>query len=332
MWFDDFEPVHPQISFNALGDDPRVDHINERAGPAERWPLASDFDPFAHRPSSDDGMMHFRSNDGAAFGLGRREPDTDVTVDTVLKSSLATEPEPEPIVVTGTRLSSGGLSWTQTGGGGGPADDPMGDTIKPPPLDEGGGAASDESEITITVQIYRTLSASEQQVLQNLQNAIAAIDAAIRSLADNARITLYDGSTVTGAELKALWSKTDFTVNPDNTYYGTTNPQNRGAAILNGGDPQVFVNMWVLQGYAAHPDNSGLNYFVGHELGHLVNANQTHNGTISDAAARYEQMANDISRAIANLQGLAILPQTDAPEGDAYDRYSTPSPLIFTTY
>jgi hypothetical protein len=327
MWFDDAEPVHPQFPFNAFTDGPRLDHGPQRVAPVDRWPLASDFHPFAQRPDIDSGVMHFRGHDDSPFVSGRWETDAD-TLDIVTKSSLATEPQGDPIVVTGTRLSGGGFSWTQSGGGGAFGELPSpGDTPAPP---GGDTVAPDENEITITVQIYRPLTASEQQVLQNLQNAISAIDAAIRGLADNARITLYDGSIVTGAELKALWSKTDFTINPDNTYYGTTNPQNRGAAIYNGGDPQVFVNLWVLQGYDAQPGDSGLNYFVGHELGHLVNANRTHNGTTPDAGARYEQMANDISRAIANLDSLDTLPQTDDPRGDAYDRYSTPSALVFT--
>lgn len=271
--------------------------------------------------------MNLRHNDGAPqFSTGRWQPEVDDTFDIILKSSTATEPPAgDTIVVTGTRTSGGGIVWSHaTGGDPGGLTGPTGE-ITPP--NDGEPPPPDESEIIITVQLNRTLTASEQQVLQNLQNAISAVDAAIRSLADNARITLYDGSTVTGAELKALWSKTDFTVNPDNTYYGTTNPQNRGAAILNGGDPQVFVNMWVLTDYAAHPDNSGLNYFVGHELGHLTQANQNHDGTAPDAAMRYEQMANDISRAIANSAGISVLPSegTSAP---TYG-YSTPSALQF---
>lgn len=30
MWFDEFEPVHPQNLLNALSDDPRLNHAAQR--------------------------------------------------------------------------------------------------------------------------------------------------------------------------------------------------------------------------------------------------------------------------------------------------------------
>jgi hypothetical protein len=59
MWFDDFEPVHPQIPFKAWSDHPRLDQFGEESRPAERWPLASEFHPFALRPDIDSGVMPF---------------------------------------------------------------------------------------------------------------------------------------------------------------------------------------------------------------------------------------------------------------------------------
>lgn len=73
-----------------------------------------------------------------------------------------------------------------------------------------------------------------------------------------------------------------------------------------------------------------MNYLVDYEVGHLTNATRSHDGTRPDAGGRYEQMANDVSRAIAFSAGIVVLPQTNDFENDAYERYSAGAPLVFT--
>jgi hypothetical protein len=309
MWFDDFEAAQPQNLFNAIGDDPRLDYGPQRFEPAERWPLASDFYPFALRPDIDSGVMHFRPNEHAAFGLGRWQPDIDDTFDSVLKSSTATEPSDDTIVVTGTRNSFGTLSWTQTGGAGGTGDDLGGDTIEPPPLDEGGDAPPDNTVITITIHINRPLTASEQQALQDLQNSIAAVDAAIRALANNATLVL-NGVTVSGAQLKEIWAKTDFQIYD---YISFRNGSYRGEAdMVNGTDPTISFNIsGTADGHNGldrfNNFTGGVNYLVGHELGHLT---QWFTPNFNN-----EVMANDFARALLNGAGL---PYLSNPQGGGY--------------
>lgn len=305
-----------------MDDDPRLDHRPQRLEPTERWPLASDFHPFALRPDIDSGVMHFRGLDHPGLGWGRWQPDIEDAFDITLKSAVASEPEPEPIVVTGARLSGGGLSWTQTGASGGPADDPMGDTIAPPPLDEGGAAAPDEREITITVQINRTLTPSEEQALQKLQETITAIDAAIRALASNAILVLPNGKTVTGADLKAIWAKIDFVINENEpygnlSYRGEANVFGQDTQNVSANDYQISFNIHnqALDGYDHR--EGGMNYLVAHELGHLT---QWWTPNFNN-----EQMANDIGRAILASAGLDYLGE---PEGGGY---STQAPMQFTT-
>lgn len=331
MWFDDVGPNSVHFS----GSDEARDHAQGTAPalliePGLRWPTNDQFHPFV-RPQLDNAIFASEMRHSSpGLGIGWPPIADDEIIDINATFLVASEGDGGEIIVTGTRLTSGGILWNSSEDVGSFEDPKSPVAFIPPPGEDEGEAPSDESTIEVTINLGRPLTDSENEALQDFMDAVAAIDAAIRSLADNVKITLYDGSTVTGAELKSLWSKTEFFINPDNIFYGETNPQNRGAAMLNGGNPEVFVNISTFMGYAAHPNNSGLNYFVGHELGHLTQANQNHNGTVPDAGARYEQMANDISRAIANLGGLAILPQTDAPQGVAYDRYSTPNPLVFT--
>lgn len=246
---------------------------------------------------------------------------------------LMTE-ENAPIVVVGTRKTGAsedyGVSFDGAYGSETPPRlEPDVTTIEP---NDGSGATdSDESEVTVTIKIPNPTDAQKVIIAKALE-AISREDAAIRSIPDSKRITLRDGSTVTGAELKADWLKTDFEINPAGTVYGvgTASPQPRGAANYNGGDPLIQVNIDILGGYAASGD-AGLNFWVGHEVGHLTAANRNHDGTVVDANARYEQMANDISRAIAHSGGLPVLGpgEFETRSGEMYPRYSTPEPMIF---
>ncbi len=107
------------------------------------------------------------------------------------------------------------------------------------------------------------------------------------TLSPKGQITLKDGSTVSGAQLNYDWLRTDFEINPVGTVYGegTAYPQTRGEANYNEGNPLIRVNIDTLAGYAGSGD-AGLNFWVGHEMGHLTAANRNHDGTVADANAR----------------------------------------------
>lgn len=278
---------------------------------------ARDFGEWARIDPDIYTLSNGHANGGGSHHGGTDEGDTGTI-------STATEPQPETIVVTGKRLS--GTYGVQFEGsyGGGDVVNPEGDSDSITP---GGDEPqlTDEQEVTVTVNIENPTDEQKKAVNDYLK-AIDRLDKAIRSIPDNKKVTLYDGSTVTGAELKALWLKMDFVINPDTVFY---DGQNRGAAMYNGGDPIVYMNITNLVDYNAHGE-SGMNFLVGHELGHLTAANRFHDGTNTDAGARYEQMANDISRAIAFSAGIDVLPQTNEFENDAYERYSTANPLVFT--
>lgn len=184
----------------------------------------------------------------------------------------------------------------------------------------------DKDQITVEVTIERPLTEAEQRAVEALKTAVANTTRAVNSIPDTAKITLANGSVVTGAELKALWSLTDFTINDIGTIYpsGSAN----SAANYNNGNPSVEVNINVLSDYNRY-GATGLEYFSMHELGHMTQASRIDNnlrwadGVVTEAERlAHERMANDIARAIANAGGLATL-------GNATDGYSTQNPLIF---
>ena len=71
------------------------------------------------------------------------------------------------------------------------------------------GPEPDSAAQEVTLNITRPLTATEQAAVDALNTKIAAIGNVINSLPDNASITLSDGTTATGAELKAIWAATD---------------------------------------------------------------------------------------------------------------------------
>lgn len=216
------------------------------------------------------------------------------------------------IVVTGKRPGGGGgWPWWDwgTGGydddGGGDYDGGGGggDTSDPPPPE-------DTDEIEVTVNIDRPLTPSEQQAVEDLEAEIAQTTETINNLDDNAQIRLENGEIVTGAELKEIWSKTDFVINEVGFTY--ENGTMRGEAAFNNGNPQVSYNIDIVEGFNAHA--GGLTYLVLHEVGHLTQASRDHlddiysDGVLTDAEeAAHERLANDIAAAIANSAGTPIL-------------------------
>lgn len=231
------------------------------------------------------------------------------------------------IIVTGTRffaeifvwpsdwISSDGVGggfrydngWDGDGfyGGGGPS--------APQPV------LSDEAVIEVRVAFDRPLTAAEQKAVEHLLLQIQKQTAAIDALPDNATLRLANGSLVTGAELKALWSRTDFVLNEAKHTYD--NLTMRGESALNGGNPQISFNIDILVGYDTP---SGMAYVIAHELGHLTSAGQAANNARSPDT---EMIGNDVARAMSNLQGITPL---ESPGGGGYspgaaDHFDIPS-------
>lgn len=188
------------------------------------------------------------------------------------------------------------------------------------------GPPADEASIDVVVNINRPLTAAEQAAVDSLKATIAKQTAFINSLSDTAKITLPNGQQVTGAELKEIWSKTDFQINEVNTTYrnGTT----RGEADYNGGDPKVGYNIDIVTGYKAL--SGGMDYLTMHELGHMTQAGRNANANL-DADGNgvvsavendaNERVANDIAQAIVSGSGGTVMAN---PGG----QYSGP-PLVF---
>jgi hypothetical protein len=201
--------------------------------------------------------------------------------------------------VSGTTNATGG--WTE---GGGPDGSGAGDTTTTPP---------DEASIDVTVKVYRPLTTDEQNAIEHLKASIASVSAAINALADEAIVTMPNGAHVTGARLKEIWAKTDFVIY-DHEAFG--NNSYRGeASMINGSDPQISFDIAGdgLVAYDKFP--GGMNYLVGHELGHL-----TQWGT---PLVYSEITANDISRALLNGYGLPYL-------HEATYGYTSGAPMSFT--
>ncbi len=283
-------------------------------------------DPFANSGSTDPAVSAPFLEEGATQAdtlfLGE-EPDV-----LILNSDDSNFKEDEDvIVVIGTRYSSGG------GGGGGGSnfyvrDGYMYDTVDAPidgntpgssepvaPSD----APADELAIEITVTID-PVTPEQKVLIEKFKTAVENATNAIRALDDAERIKMNDGSFVTGYELKKLWALTDFVIHPDTKTYanGTT----RGEADYNNGNPQISLNIGVVDGYEDH-GAAGLDFMILHELGHLTAANRNFDRITSNPQSAVEEMANDIARAIAHDALIPILGPSSTIT------YGTETPRIF---
>lgn len=231
------------------------------------------------------------------------------------------------IVITGTRYFQDLFQWpsawihTDVGGDGFRYDNGWdGDGFY------GGGGITepmppDEAVITVRIAIDRPLTAPEQQALEHLLQQINKQTVAIDALPDNATLQLANGSLVTGAELKALWSRADFVLNENGHVYA--NGGILGESALNGGNPQISFNISTIVGYDNNPN--GIAYVIAHELGHLTAAGQAANNARSPDN---EMIANDVARAISNLEGITPMA---GPGGGGYssgvsDHFDIPTP------
>lgn len=161
---------------------------------------------------------------------------------------------------------------------------------------------TDASSIHIDVNLKRALNADEQKALDHLVDSVQKTTAAVNSIPDSARLTLSNGQSVTGAELKQIWSNTDFVINDNNFVY--SNGTTRGEANDNNGNAVVSFNISTLTGYDAVAN--GMDYLPLHELGHMTAAGKFENAAYGSGAAsnnQNEQIANDIAYAIASYAG-----------------------------
>jgi hypothetical protein len=182
----------------------------------------------------------------------------------------------------------------------------------------------------------------QQAVIDRLMTALLAIDSLVANIDPNAILNISGFGTVTGIEAKNIWALVDFTINPIGTTYlnGTT----RGQADLNGVNPQISFNIYLLSDYDALTGD--INFVILHDFAHLLTVSQAHllaiqaddpttpgvNESIVTAAevdAR-ERLANDIARAIANAGVLPVLPTAPTHESAPPEYgYSTDDPLPF---
>ena len=165
---------------------------------------------------------------------------------------------------------------------------------------------TDASSIHIDVKITRPLSAAETKAVNDLAISIQNITSALSLMPDNEHVTLSNGMSVTGAELKDLWSRTDFTINEIKFPYA--NESGRGEADYNNGNPAIALNIDTLVGYDGLA--GGMNYLPLHELGHMTAAGQAENIAYGANTASYDQnerLANDIAFAISSYMNTPIL-------------------------
>lgn len=185
---------------------------------------------------------------------------------------------------------------------------------------------TDAHSIHVDVKISRALTADEQKAINDLNVSIQNTTNAIGLIPNDAHVTLFNGKTVTGAELKQLWAVTDFVVNDNNFVY--PNGTNRSEANYNGGNPVISVNISLLSNYDAVP--GGLNYFTLHELGHMTDAGRTENAAYQGGTAtadQNERLANDVAWAISAYSGEQILPDS-GPQAPTQGGYSPGHPVF----
>lgn len=142
---------------------------------------------------------------------------------------------------------------------------------------------------------------------------VAAADKLISSIPDTAVIILPHGNRVSGAELKQIWAKTDFTI-IDNHIPGNpplfSNGTNRGQADYNNGNPMIS---FAIGQVVANVDESSVSaggrgglWVIFHELGHMTENGRSLNNIYSSYHSEgdrqlSEQFANDFARTITQF-------------------------------
>jgi len=175
----------------------------------------------------------------------------------------------------------------------------------------------DTASIHIKVKIDRPLSQNEQKDLNDLKKAIIRVTQGLDKMPDSHVLTMDNGRTVNGRELKQLWSKTDFVINEEDHLYG--NGFRTGEANRNNGNPIVSFNIDIIGKYK-NVGAGGENHLVLHELSHMTKAGDSFYAELSNSGGKYtddelnqsERYANDIARAIAHHCGIPTLSEKDA--------------------
>lgn len=164
----------------------------------------------------------------------------------------------------------------------------------------------DEAAIHIDVNIQRPLTAEEEQLIKELAKSIQKANEAINAIPDKAKVTLPNGKSVSGQELKEVWKNTDFVINDNGFKY--KNGTDRGEADYNNGNPIVSFNMSLVKSYG--DSEAAMNFLPFHELAHMTSAGRDQNAAFVSGKStndQNERLANDIARAIANYSGVPIL-------------------------
>lgn len=168
--------------------------------------------------------------------------------------------------------------------------------------------ALDTDVHTVDVNVHDPLTPAQQDAIAKLHMTIDQITALLNSLPPNGIFTFPDGSTVTVAELKELWSRADFVVTDQHFDNGTLLHRGGGSADRNGGDPIFSVNVEDLIGFMLNV-NTSMGYIL-HELSHVTLNGFAHTTAINadhvvtDAEfAANEAWANSLERAIYEATG-----------------------------
>ncbi len=186
----------------------------------------------------------------------------------------------------------------------------------------------------VNVRIDRELKPEERTALAQLDASIQATTRTLGAIPAVARMTLADGRSVSGSELREMWSKTEFAIH-DTGYNGYRNKSARGEADFNGGEPRIAFNIDVVERYG-HP-LGGMNYLVLHEIGHMTSAGRETNEQVyrdkvltAEENRINERLANDVARGIANHGRLDVLARDDSKENPTLADYSAETPTFQT--
>ncbi len=168
----------------------------------------------------------------------------------------------------------------------------------------------DALHVDVVVKEGTVLTDAQKAIIAEFKVLVNNIAKQLSEIPDNAILTMANGSTITGAQLKAAWARVDFQINPEG-FNGYRNGSARGEADWANGNPVVSFNIDLLEDYAAI--GGGLEYLAFHELGHLTLAGRNLNGLLDAGgmtAAENEQneeFANSVARAISNATGQPVL-------------------------
>lgn len=175
------------------------------------------------------------------------------------------------------------------------------------------------NEVTLDPSIQ--LSPEQLEKYNAFKAIVRGMGAHLAEIPDNSILDMGNGLTITGAELKSIWARVDFWINPQGTTY--LNETARGEANYNWGDPKVSYNIDVLMEYCDSP--AEMIYLVLHELGHLTQAGRDYNGM-----AHRGEVTSTQNEIFANTIALAIATATQQSAYPSATHGYYPTPPSFT--